>query len=65
MTTTETGVDKLVYSVSEVAELLGISRGSAYTYVRNGHIRSVNIGGRFIIPKQAVDEFLTIGNEVS
>ena len=49
---------KLAYSVPEVAEMLGISRASAYNYVRLGEIRSVTLGGRIVIPRHALDELL-------
>jgi excisionase family DNA binding protein len=44
--------------VAEVAELLGISRASAYTYVRTGQIPSVTLGSRIIVPRKALDELL-------
>ena len=53
-----TSVEKLAYSVPEVAEMLGVSRASAYNYVRTGLIRSVTLCGRIVIPKRAIDELL-------
>lgn len=58
MSTTE--VEKLAYSVPEVAMMLGISRASAYTYVRTGLIRSVTLCGRIVVPKKAIDELLDL-----
>ncbi len=52
--------EKLAYSVTEVADLLSISRAAAYTYVRTGLIRSVSLGGRIIIPRRAIDELLDL-----
>jgi len=51
---------KLAYSVPEVAEMLGISRASAYTYVRTGVIQSVTLGGRIIIPRKAITDLLEL-----
>ena len=53
-------MERLTYTVTEVAELLGISRGSAYTHVRTGEIPSITIGGRIVIPRRVVDEMLDI-----
>ena len=53
-------MERLTYSVTEVAELLGVSRASAYNYVRTGQIPSITIGGRILIPRQAVESMLDI-----
>ena len=53
-------MEKLAYSVPEVAEMLGISRASAYTYVRTGVIPSLQLGGRIVIPCRVLDELLDI-----
>ena len=36
---------RLTYSVPEVAQILGISRASAYVCVRSGDIPSITLGG--------------------
>jgi excisionase family DNA binding protein len=46
------------YTVTEVAELLGISRSSAYLYVRRGEIPSLVLGRRVVVPRNAVDRLL-------
>lgn len=51
-------MDRLTYNVTEVAHLLGISRGSAYTHVRTGEIPSITIGGRIVVPRRALDALL-------
>lgn len=49
----------LILRVEEVAEILGIARGSAYALVREGRIRSIRVtSNRLLIPKEAVVEFL-------
>ena len=60
-TTHNTASDRrLTYTVAEVAELLGVSRASAYTYVHSGEIPSITLGGRIVIPRRAIDELLDI-----
>ena len=49
---------KLVYSVVEVGELLGIGRSKAYELVRSGTIPSLRLGRRIVIPKLALSRFL-------
>jgi excisionase family DNA binding protein len=49
---------RLTVTVEQAAELLGISRGTAYLAVRSRHIPSVRIGGRILIPKARLLEML-------
>lgn len=51
-------MERLTYSVTEVAQLLGISRASAYTHVRTGEIPSITIGSRIVVPRRALDELV-------
>ena len=44
-------MEKLVYSIQEVADLLGISRSYAYELVRRGTIPSLELGKKRVIPK--------------
>jgi len=50
--------DKLVYSVIEMAALLGIGRSKAYELIRSGTIPSLKLGRRIVIPKLALSQFL-------
>jgi excisionase family DNA binding protein len=50
--------DRLVYAVSEAAELLGISRSHAYELVARGTLAHVRLGRRVVVPKRAVLELL-------
>ncbi len=61
---TSSSVEQLAYSVPEVAVMLGVSKASAYTYVRTGLIRSVTLCGRIVIPRQAIDELLRLDEAV-
>jgi excisionase family DNA binding protein len=50
--------DKLVYSVTELAKLLGIGRSKAYELVRSGTVPALRLGRRIVIPKLALSRFL-------
>lgn len=45
-------MEKLVYSIQEAADLLGISRSYAYELVRNGTIPALELGRKRVIPKE-------------
>lgn len=45
-------------TVAEAAELLGISRGTAYEYVRAGELPSVRLGRRLMVPKHRLEALL-------
>ncbi len=44
--------------VEELMPVLGIGRNSAYELVRSGQIRSIRIGRKIRVPRDAVAEFL-------
>lgn len=52
-------MDRLTYSVDEVAKLLGIGRNSAYRAVQTGELPSLRIGRRVVVPRRALEEWLT------
>jgi excisionase family DNA binding protein len=51
--------DRLVFTVEEAAQLLGISRSFAYEAVERGEIPSMRIGRRILVPKIALERFLS------
>lgn len=51
-------MDKIVYSVQEVAELLGISRSHAYEMVKEKKLPILDLGKRKVIPKTFLDEWI-------
>lgn len=51
---------RLTYTVPEVAELLGISRSSAYECVRRGQIPALALGRRVVIAKATIDTMLNV-----
>lgn len=50
--------EKLVYSVPEVAKLLGLNRVTVYKLAKQDGFPAVRIGRRIIIPKKALEEWL-------
>jgi len=46
-------------TVTETAAFLGISRTTAYECVRSGSIPSLRLGGRILVPTQAVESLLS------
>ena len=43
--------ERAVYTVIEVAQLLSLSRGTAYALVRDGTIPALRLGGRWVVPR--------------
>lgn len=52
------GLEKLTFTVSEAALLLGTSRTTAYECVHTGQLRAVRLGRRLVIPREAIVELL-------
>jgi excisionase family DNA binding protein len=48
----------LALRVEDLMPILGIWRNTAYELVRSGQIRSIRIGRKIRIPRDAVAEFL-------
>ena len=48
----------LTLKVEELMPVLGIGRNTAYELVRSGKIRSIRIGRKIRVPRDAVTEFL-------
>lgn len=51
---------RLVYSVSEAAELLGIGRSTAYELVARGELPTLSIGSRHLITRPTLTALLGI-----
>ena len=51
-------IDRLAYSPGELARALGISKTYAYSLLREGRIRSIRVGSRWLIPVRDVEAFL-------
>ena len=50
--------EKLVLTVEQAAEILGISRPTAYLAIRTGEIPHIRIGRRILIPRAALERKL-------
>lgn len=51
-------VDRLVYDVSEVGKMLGLSRNSTYEAIAKGDIPCIRVGKLIKVPKAAFDRLL-------
>lgn len=54
-----TQAERIVLTVEEVAQRLGIGRTMVYALVRSGDIESIAIGRLRRIPVEAVDDFVS------
>ena len=52
---------KMTLSVSETAEMIGISKPKVYDLLREGKLPSIHVGKKIVIPKQAVIDWLSGG----
>lgn len=52
------GTVRLVLSVEEARQQLGLSRGLMYEALRSGQIPSIRIGRRILIPRVALERLL-------
>jgi len=52
-------VERVAYSPTEAAQLLGIHRGTIYNLERRGEIRIIRLGRRALIPRSEIDRILT------
>jgi|TARA_Y100000310_G_scaffold331767_1_gene405954 excisionase family DNA binding protein len=50
--------EKLTLTVKETAQLLGLSRNSAYQGVLTGEIPHIKVGKRILIPRLALERIL-------
>jgi len=51
---------RLVYTVAEAAELLGIGRSTAYELVARGELPTVRIGRRLVVTRPALIELVGV-----
>ena len=51
-------MEKLAYSIEEVAALLSLGRTKTVAMVSSGEIPSIKVGGRRLIPRQDLVEFV-------
>jgi excisionase family DNA binding protein len=51
----------VLLSVKECAELLGLSRTTTFSLIRDGALRSVKVGSRRLVPRTAMERFVIDG----
>lgn len=51
-------VERLAYGPAELAEALGCTRQHVHNLIERGQLRSVKVGGKRVIPADAVAELL-------
>lgn len=51
-------MDKIVYSISEVSKLLGVSRSYAYQMVKEKTLPVLELGRRKVVPKIQLEEWI-------
>lgn len=47
-----------ILTVKEVQELLGIGKNSVYDLIKNGYLKHKKVGGKYLIPKSSVKNFI-------
>ena len=53
--------ERLVYTVTEAASLLGISRAHGYDLVASGELAHLRLGRRIVVPKRVIEALLDVG----
>ena len=51
-------MEKLVYSIREAAEVLGVSKSYLYLLVKQKEIPSLQLGKRRVIPKTFLEQWI-------
>lgn len=54
-----TSTNPRTMTVTETAAVLGISRTTEYECIRSGSIPSLRLGGRILVPTQALESLLS------
>lgn len=58
-------MDKLTYSIPEVAQVLGVSRPTAYALANSKGFPVLNIGKRKVIPVEGLQEWIKKNSDIS
>jgi excisionase family DNA binding protein len=53
--------ERLVYTVTEAATLLGISRAHGYDLIASGELSHLRLGRRIVVPKRVIEALLDVG----
>lgn len=58
METANEASERVVFTVPEVAKMLGISRNQGYELARIGRIPTIRLGKRLLVPKVAFERMM-------
>lgn len=50
--------DRLLLSIVEACEVLGLSRTQVYSLVSAGRLRTLKVGRRRLVPSSAIDDYI-------
>ena len=57
------GVPPIAVSVADAAKLISLSRSTIYELIKAGHLGTIRIGGRRLIPYRSLEVLLTRGRD--
>jgi len=49
-----------ILTIHDIMSILRIGRGKVYELLKDGTIKSIRVGKKYIIPKKSVEQFLSI-----
>ena len=55
--------DLEVYTLTEVTELLQVTRRSLYNWIKDGKLEAIKVGREWRVTRQSLDKFLQKGTE--
>lgn len=55
--------DIKVYTLTEVSQILQLTRRTLYNYIKTGKLKAVKIGKYWRVTEAALQDFLTYGTE--
>ena len=61
MTYTQCDPAKIAYSIQEAAKATSLARSTIYNHIAAGRLRSIRVGGRRLIPADALSALLGEG----
>ena len=52
-------VDSLLWTINDTCKALNLGRSAVYELLRQGRIESIHIGRRRLVPREAVERFVS------
>ena len=49
-----------ILTIHDIMSILRIGRGKVYELLKDGTIKSIRVGKKYLIPKKSVEQFLSI-----